>query len=98
MLVRVFQFRVKKGQDRAMRAFMRRKALGLLKKVPGCMCAYFVRGERKGEYVWVTVWTSDAARKRAVSRPDWIRLVWEETERFFVGKPKVQHYEVLAAK
>ena len=98
MLVRVFQFRVKKGQDRAMRAFMRRKALGLLKKVPGCMCAYFVRGEAKGEYMWVTVWKSDAARKRAVSRPDWIRLVWEETERFFAGKPKVQHYEVLAAK
>jgi len=98
MLVRMFQFRVKKGRERALRVFMRRKALKLLKKVPGCLCAYFARGETKGEYVWMTVWTSGAARKRATGRRDWQALVAEETKRFFAGKPKVQHYDVLAAK
>ena len=98
MLVRMFQFRVKKGRDRALRVFMRRKALRLLKKVPGCLCAYFARGGKKGEYVWVTVWTSEAAPERAMARRDWQALVAEETKRFFAGKPRVQHYEVLSAK
>ncbi len=98
MLVRTFHFRVKKGQERAMRLFMRRKALKLLKKVPGCLCAYFARGDRTGEYLWLTVWTSAAARKRATERSDWRALAAEETKRFFAGKPRIQHYEVLAAK
>ncbi|MGH9789054.1 MAG: antibiotic biosynthesis monooxygenase family protein [Candidatus Acidiferrales bacterium] len=98
MLVRMFQFRVKKGRERAMQVFMRRKALAFLKKVPGCLCAYFARADRGGEYMWLTVWTSAAARKRATERRDWQALVAEETKRFFAGKPKVQHYQVLAAK
>ena len=81
-----------------MRAFMRQKALKLLKKVPGCLCAYFARGDRKGEYLWLTVWTSAAARKRATERSGWRALVAEETKRFFAGKPRIQHYDVLAAK
>ena len=98
MLVRMFQFRVKKRTEAAMRISMRRKGLGLLKKAPGCLCAYFARGERKGEYVWVTVWTSESALKRAMAQRDWQALVAEEMERFFAGKPRVQHYHVLAAK
>ena len=98
MLVRLFHIRVKKGQDRAIRAFMRGKPIALLKKVPGCLCAYFTRGQRKGEYAWVTVWTSAAALRRGMKRRDWKALVAEETDKLFADKPKVRHYEVLAAK
>jgi heme-degrading monooxygenase HmoA len=98
MLVRMFQFRAKKGTAAAVKAFMRKKPLRLLKRVRGCLRAYFTRSEGKGEYVWVTVWTSERAIKRAMGRPDWKGLVAEETRRFFAGKPKVRHFEVLVRK
>ncbi|MCI0403160.1 MAG: antibiotic biosynthesis monooxygenase [Acidobacteria bacterium] len=98
MLVRMFQFRVKKGRGRAVQTFMRGRPLGWLKRVPGCLCAYFTRGKRKDEYVWVTVWTSEGAVKKAMARRDLQALVAEETERFFAGKPEVTHYQVLVAK
>lgn len=99
MLVRMFGFRVKKGRERAMVGFMRRQAMGLLKRIGGCRQAYFLRQhEKKDEYVWVTVWTSEAARKKAMARQDWQALVAEETARFFAGKPRVAHYEIVVVK
>ena len=96
MLVRVFEFRVKKGRELAVQTFMRGKPVRWLKKAPGCLRAYFTRGQQKGDYIWVSVWTSAAAVKRAMARRDLKALVAEETERFFAGKPKVRHYQVLA--
>ena len=85
MLVRVFQFRVKKGRERATESFMLRKPMGLLRQLAGCRHAYFLRNrEKKGEYMWVTVWTNDAARKRAMSRTDWQALVKEEDRKSVV--------------
>ena len=98
MLVRMFQFRVRKGREAATRTFMRRVALKVLKKVKGCLCAYFTRGAGKGEYLWVTVWTNERALKKGIARRDWQALLSEETKSFFAGRPTVKHYPVLAAK
>ena len=99
MLVRMFGFRVRKGRERATESFMLRKAMGVLKRIGGCRQAYFLRSrEKKGEYMWVTVWASEAALKKAMGRKDWQALVKEETAEFFVGKAKVRHYGVAARK
>ena len=96
MQVRVFRFRVPKKNERKMRAFMRGKPLRLLRRVPGCRAAYFLRGTRKQEYLWITVWTSDAARRRAMARKDWKALVREEERGgFFAGRHEASHYQVL---
>ncbi len=99
MLVRVFEFRVKKGGERAVAAFMRRKPMTLLRSIPSCRQAYFLRSrEKKGVFLWVTVWTSPAALRRAMARKDWPALVQEETVSIFAGKPKATHWEVVARK
>jgi hypothetical protein len=99
MLLRTFAFRVPKKKERAMAAFMRTRAMRLLRRLPACRAAYFLRNaRRRGDYVWVTLWTSDAARARTMQREDWKKLVKEESARFFSGKPKITHYQVLAKR
>ncbi|MFQ5927460.1 MAG: antibiotic biosynthesis monooxygenase family protein [Terriglobia bacterium] len=97
MMLRTFTFRVPKKRERAMRAFMKREARRLLRRVPGCRAAYFLRNQaRRNEYTWVTVWTSDAARERAMQRRDWKALVKrEEQAGFFAGRPRRVHYDVV---
>lgn len=99
MLVRVFEFRVKKGGERAVAAFMRRKPMALLRSIPSCRQAYFLRSrEKRGVFLWVTVWTSPAALRRAMARKDWQALVKEETVSVFAGRPKAAHWELVARK
>ena len=72
MLVRMFQFRVKKGRERAMRVFMRRKALKLLKKVPGCLCARRFRttsAVSKGNHRYLALY--HLASPEVCSSPAW---------------------------
>ena len=99
MILRIFRFRVRKKKQRAVLEFMRREPLRLLRRTPGLRAAYFscAQGQRR-EYLWVTLWTSEAARKRATQRKDWRELDrWEEAE-FFAGKPEISHYQVLLRK
>lgn len=80
-----------------MRAFMKREARRLLRRVPGCRAAYFLRNQaRRNEYVWVTLWASDAARERAMQRKDWKDVARrEEKGGFFGRRPRRVHYDVV---
>lgn len=110
MILRAFTFRVHKREERRLVGFMRRPSsrlarlgikspLELLKSIPGCRAAYFTRSvERKGEYLWVTLWTSDAARRAAMRRRDWQEVVRQEKSQFFAGRPQARHYQVLLKK
>lgn len=97
MMLRTFTFRVPKKSARKMVAFMRREARRLLQRIPACRAAYFVRNQaRKNEYMWVTLWTSDAARERAMRRKDWKNVATrEEKAGFFSGGPRHVHYDVV---
>ncbi len=97
MLLRTLTFQVPKQKDRAMRAFMRREALALVRRIPTCRAAYFVRNQaRKNEYMWVTVWPSAAALERARRRKDWKDVTgYEEKAGFFLSRPRHVHYDVL---
>ena len=111
MVLRTFTFRVPKKKEGAMLGFMRRpstspfdlaqgelgvkEALALLKRIPACRTAYFLRPEGgKGEYTWVTLWTSKAARERMMRRKEWQNFLKKET-RLFAGNPRIRHYDVL---
>lgn len=110
MILRTFTFRVAKKKERTLVKFMRRPSsrearlgikspLQLLNSIPGCRAAYFTRStERKGEYLWVTLWTSDAARRAAQRRKDWQAVVEKEETQFFAGRPQARHYRVLLSK
>ncbi|MFQ5853619.1 MAG: hypothetical protein ACE5JU_23925 [Candidatus Binatia bacterium] len=113
MILQTIRFRVPKKRERAMVAFMRQEARRLLRRVPACRAAYFLgtastslgagparKGpKRAGEYMWVTLWTSEAARKRAMRRKDWREVARQEEEAgFFAGKPQARHYKVLLKK
>jgi hypothetical protein len=98
MLVRMFQFRVPKRKERAMRAFMRREASRMLRRIPSCRAAYFLKGEKRGEYIWITVWTSDAARRRAMARKDWKDIVRREEKAGFLGRHAAKHFTVVLKK
>lgn len=100
MILRTYTFRVPKKNERKMLAFMRREARQLLRRVSACRAAYFLRGHgKKREYIWITVWTSDRARKAAMRRKDWQAVSRREEELgFFAGQPKSDHFEVLVRK
>lgn len=99
MTLRTFVFRVQKKKQRTLVKFMRRGALRLLRRIPACRAAYFMRSpERKGQYIWMTVWTSEAGRQAAMKRTDWKEIVQEEESQFFGGRPQARHYRVLLRK
>lgn len=100
MTLRRFVFRVPRKRERAMVAFMRREALRLLRRIPACRAAYLLRGpNRKREYTWVTLWTSEAALQRALRRKDWQDVLRREEEAgFFAGRPRTRHYTVVSTK
>ena len=99
MILRTFVFRAKKSQRRTVAGFMRRRALRLLKRIPACRAAYFTRNPaRRGEYMWVTVWSSPAALRAAQRRPDGKEVVRLEEGDYFAGRPRHRHYQVLFKK
>lgn len=99
MTLRTFVFRAKKNKQRSVVRFMRRRALPLLRRIPACRAAFFTRNpKRQGEYLWVTVWTSDAAVRAAQQRRDWKQVVREEEGEYFTGRPQARHYAVLLKK
>jgi heme-degrading monooxygenase HmoA len=99
MILRTFVFEAKAAKRRTVAAFMRRRALPLLKRIPACRAAFFTRNPvRRGEYMWVTVWSSPAALRRAQRRPDWKEVVRIEEGDYFAGRPRHRHFEVLFKK
>src|SRR3989338_7208725 len=107
MILRTFVFQASQSKRRTVAGFMRRRALRLLKRIPACRAAYFVRNPstslraspgRRGEYMWVTVWSSPAALRAAQRRPDWKEVVRLEEGDYFAGRPHHRHYQVLFRK
>src|SRR3990172_9487505 len=99
MILRTFVFQASQSKRRTVTSFMRRRALRLLKRIPACRAAFFTRNPgRRGEYMWVTVWTSPAGRRRPLRRPDWKEVVRIEEGDYFAGRPRHRHYLVLFRK
>ena len=99
MILRTFVFEGKAGKRRTVADYMRRRALRLLKRIPACRAAFFVRDPaRRGEYMWVTVWSSPTALRAAQRRKDWKEIVREEEGEYFAGRPRHRHYQVLLKK
>ena len=97
MLLRTYRFRVPKKNERRMVAFMKREALPVLRRMPAIRAAFFLRSlEKKQEYMWVTLWTSEAARRRTAALPAWKALGQAEHKGgFFSGAPEARHFQVL---
>ena len=99
MILRTFVFQASKSKRRTVTRFMRQRALRLLKRIPACRAAFFTRNPAKrGEYMWVTVWSSPAGLRRAQRRPDWKEVVRIEEGDYFAGRPRHRHFEVLFMK
>ena len=99
MILRTFVFEAKASKRRTVTGFMRRRALRLLKRIPACRAAFFTRNPaRRGEYMWVTIWTSNAGLLAAQRRPDWKEIVRIEEGDYFAGRPRHRHFEVLFKK
>ena len=99
MILRTFVFQASQSKRRTVTSFMRRRALRLLKRIPACRAAFFTRNPgRRGEYMWVTVWTSPAGLRRAQRWPDRKEVVRIEEGDYFAGRPRHRHYEVLFRK
>ncbi len=99
MILRTFVFQASQSKRRTVAAFMRRRALRLLKRIPACRAAFFTRNPgRRGEYMWVTVWTSNASLRAAQRRPAWKEVVRLEEGDYFAGRPRHRHFEVLFKK
>ena len=99
MILRMFVFEAEASKRRTVARFMRRRALRLLKRIPACRAAYFLREPgRKGEYTGVTVWSSPAGLRAAQRRPDWKEVVRVEEGEYFAGRPRHRHFQVLFKK
>ncbi len=96
-MLRTFTYRVPKGKERVMQRFMKSDIRKMLLRIPGCRAAYFAKRQGKNrEYIWVSLWTNNQAFKKAGKRKDWKELgVKEKSLKFFAGRPKHVHYDVI---
>ncbi len=97
MILRTYTFRVPKKNERKMVAFMKREALPVVRRMPAIRSAYFLRAlKKKQQYMWVTLWTSEPARRRTAAHPAWKALGQAEHKGgFFAGTPQARHFQVL---
>lgn len=97
MMLRTFTYRVPKGKERVMLRFMNSEVRRMLRRIPGCRAVFFAsRQGRKREYIWVSLWSSNSAFKKAGRHKDWKALgVKEHKMKFFAGRPGHAHYNLI---
>jgi heme-degrading monooxygenase HmoA len=84
MHVHIWRMRGKKKRAEDYEKFGRQVTLPALKKLDGCLDAYFLKvfEARKPEYLWVVLWRDHAALEAARSNPAWK----EQIKKFEAGK------------
>jgi len=84
MHVHIWRMRAKKKKWEDYEKFGRQVTLAALKKIDGCIDAYFLKvfEARKPEYLWVVLWKDNAALEAARTNPAWR----EQIKKFEAGK------------
>ena len=84
MHVHIWRMRGKKKRAEDYEKFGRQVTLPALKKLDGCLDAYFLKvfEARKPEYLWVVLWRDNAALEAARDNPVWK----EQIKKFEAGK------------
>ncbi len=73
MFAHIWRMRARKKKVEDYEKFGRQVTLPALRKIPGCLDAYFLRvhESRKPEYLWVVFWKDHAALEAARNNPAW---------------------------
>jgi hypothetical protein len=99
MIVRVFTFQVAKKNQATLLKFMKQDGgWAMLGRIPHLRKACLLHNRnRKNEYVWITMWSSNAGLKRAIKSKAWQRLYAHEVESgvIFGGGYRRAHFDAL---
>jgi hypothetical protein len=99
MIVRIFTFQVaKKNQPKLIKFMQHDGGWGLLECIPHLRGAYLLNNRtHKNEFLWITIWTSQAGLNRAIKSNAWKRLYVREVESgvIFGGTYHREHFDVL---
>jgi len=99
MIVRVFTFRVSaKNQGKLLRFMKQGRGWAVLSRIPHLRGAYLLHHQnRKNEYLWITMWSSNAGLKRAMESKAWRRLYVSEVDSgvIFEGGYRRDHFDAL---
>jgi heme-degrading monooxygenase HmoA len=84
MFIHIWRMRARKKRFEEYEKFGRQVTLPALKKIDGCLDAYFIRvyEARKPEYLWLVFWRDQAALEAARTNPAWR----EQIRKFEAGK------------
>jgi heme-degrading monooxygenase HmoA len=100
MFVHIWRMRARKKRAVEYEKFGRQVTLPALKKIDGCLDAYFVRvyEARKPEYLWLVFWCDQAALEAARSNPAWKEQIRRcEAGKFYKSIPLELVCELLAS-
>src|SRR5690349_16640173 len=84
MYVHIWRMKGRKKKSEAYEKFGLQVTMPALKKIPGCVDAYFVKviEARKPEYLWLVYWRDKEALEAARTNPSWR----EQIKKFEAGK------------
>lgn len=84
MFVHIWRMRARKKRAEEYEKFGRQVTLAALKKIDGCLDAYFIKvfEARKPEYLWLVFWRDNKALEAARTNPAWR----EQIKKFEAGK------------
>jgi len=84
MYVHIWRMRARKKRAEDYEKFGRQVTLSALKKIDGCLDAYFIKvfEARKPEYLWLVFWKDHAALEAARTNATWR----EQIKKFEAGK------------
>ena len=84
MFVHIWRMRARKKRVEDYEKFGRQVTLPALKKIDGCLDAYFLKvfEARKPEYLWMVLWKDHEALEAARTNPAWR----EQIKKFEAGK------------
>lgn len=84
MYVHIWRMKGRKKKSEAYEKFGLQVTMPALKKIPGCVDAYFVKvfEARKPEYLWLVFWRDKDALEAARTNPSWR----DQIKKFEAGK------------
>lgn len=100
MFAHIWRMRGKRKKTEEYEKFGRELTLPTLRKIDGCLGAYFLKAfeARKPEYIWVVLWRDREALEAARSNPAWREQISKfEAGRFYRTIPIEWVCESLAS-
>lgn len=100
MFVHIWKMRCRKKKVEDYEKFGRQVTLPALKKIEGCLDAYFIRvfEARKPEYLWLAFWRDREALETARATPAWREQIKKfESGKFYKSIPLELVCETLAS-